>query len=265
MKLLPFDKAWRLWYHWRTRVLEWASVGLLALLIIGPLTMLGWLAFFTDTFVVQAITIVDARDHTTAKVRDFTSEQQGKNILSLQTLVIEQRLLAAIPQLRDVHIVRKLPGTLKIILQEKTPALLLLSSGKYYFVDFEGIAYEEASLDTLPGIVLPVVKSSGEAAVEIGTPAVAEGFVQFVREAQEKLPSLANAEVVETRIPSLAAREVHFLFTNNWVIKFDTTRPLASQLDVFTRLLQHTIPEEERGRINYIDLRIPNRVYYKLN
>ncbi len=250
--------------QWRRRIVEWFSMVLLLALIVVPLVILAWLVFYTDTFVVRAITIVDARDHTARAARRLTEPDLGKNILLIQTSGIEQRLLSQIPQIRDVHIIRTLPGTLKIIVQEKTPALLLLSNTKYYFVDTDGVAYEEARLDTLPGTVLPIVKNNDEQAkATLGQRAVDRVFVEFVLEAQEKTPDISGAQVAEIRIPSLAAREVHFRFTNNWLVRFDTTRSLSTQLQVLRRLLDHTIPEKERNQLEYIDLRIPNRVYYK--
>lgn len=245
--------------------LEWASIGLLILLIVAPLSIFAWLLFSTNTFTIQTITVVDARDHTAEAVRQQMQSLTGKNILMVETRSLEQSIAAKIPQIRDIHIVRKLPSALKVVVQEKTPALLLLSGGKYHFVDAQGIAYEEARLDTLPGVVLPVIKNMGEQTeVKLGLPAVNEGFVNFILTAQKDVPELTGGDIAEIRIPSLAAREVHFLLTNNWLIRFDTSRPLESQIDILDRLLAHTIPSEDHGRIDYIDLRIPNRVYYKL-
>ncbi len=262
---LPFDSRNIRYFLERNKLLEWGSFILLSLLILGPLSFLAWLVFFTSTFNVQAITIVDAREHTSEQVRELSQILIGKNILFAQTPVLEQKILSSVPQLRDVHIVRKLPGTIKIIAQEKNPALLLLNNGTYYFVDDRGIAYEEARLDTLPGTVLPIIKNNDQSgSFDLGTPVVEQAFVQFVLQGQKDVPGVTGAQVAEIRMPSLAAREVHFQLDNNWLIKFDITRPLSSQLDVLQRLLAHTISEEDRPRIEYIDLRIPSRVYYKL-
>ncbi len=236
----------------------------LVLVIVVPLGMLGWLVFFTDTFVVSAVTVVDAKEHTGLVVRDLVEPHKGKNIFFISTIPIQEELLREVPQLRDVHIVRKLPGTMKVIVQEKEPSLLLLSSGQYYLVDKDGIAYEEVGLDTLPGIVLPIVKNSDEnAAVVLGTSAVDVEFVSFVENAQKMLPETIGAQVVEMRIPAISAREVHFLLDNNWIIRLDTTRSFEKQFGVLQRLLEHSISAEEKEMIEYIDLRIPNRVYYK--
>lgn len=253
------------WRLFRSRAVEWLTIVFLIVLIIAPLSILGWLLFATTTFTIQTITIVDAREHTSQAIREKIDHLTGKNILLIETSSLEQSLISQVPQIRDIRIERKLPSALKIVVQEKTPALLFLSNGKYYFVDQQGIAYEEASLDTLPGIVLPTVKNTGEqAAVQVGEPAVNNAFVTFIQNAQEQLPKILPAQIAEIRIPSLAAREVHMLLTNNWLIRFDTSRLLTVQTDILKRLLANTISAEDQPKIEYIDLRIPNRVYYKI-
>lgn len=252
------------WQPLRRQLLEWSSLVFLLLITIGPLVLFGWLLFFTKTFAVSAITVVDARPQTEERIREITREYTGNNILFLPTDSLAGKLSQEIPQINNVHLVRKLPGTLKIIIQEKTPVLLLSSNASYYFVDGNGIAYEKASLDTLPGIVLPVVKNKDTGAtVTLGVPAVEASFVSFIQEVQEKMPAIAHAQVVEMNIPSLAAREVHFLLDRNWTILMDTTRLASGQLDVLSSLLEHTVTKEEQQVLQYIDLRIPNRVYYK--
>ncbi len=243
----------------------WASTVFLACLIITPITLFMWLLFFTNTFSITAVTVVDARPVTEHAVRSrITDASIGKNLLFMQTKPMERLLIEDVPQIKDVHIIRKLPGTLKIIIQERNPSLLLLSGGTYYFLDDQGVAYEIASLDTLPGIVLPVIKNSDKKTdVTLGTRAVDEQFIGFVATVQEKLPKIANAHVVEMRIPSLAAREAHFLLDRNWKILMDTTQSADNQLGILSRLLKHTITAEEQQTLEYIDLRIPNRVYYK--
>ncbi len=264
MRFFPAKFAGGRWYPWRQKLVEWLSLILLVALVVGPLSFLGWLVFFTNTFRIQAVTVVDAHDHTQQEIISQTKEVVGQNIMFIQTIVIQQRLLNNIPQLRDVRIVRKLPGTLKIIAQEKTPALLLISSGKYHFVDSGGIVYEPARLETLPGTVLPIIKNSDETAkTTLGTRAVEPTFVQFVLQAEASLPAVVGAQVAGIRIPSLSAREVHFQFDNNWVVRLDSTRSLDAQLRILKNLLDYSIDPQKKSQIEYIDLRIPKRVYYK--
>jgi len=266
------------------QMLPWFSVLFLAAIIITSLGLLIWFIFYTDVFTVQAVTVVDARDHTQQTTKEIVQTHIDRlplrqNIFFVQSDAIEANIISDLPQVHTVHVTRKLPGTIKVIIQEKTPALLLLSSTQYYFVDGQGIPYEEARLETLPGTVLPIVKNNTQdSTVTLGVPAVDASFVNFVQQIQEHLPETVDAQVAAIRIPSLAAREVHFTLDNNWELRFDVTRPAAVQLDTLKRVIEQMInadnsntdsdsandDQSNTGDVEYIDLRIPNRVYYKL-
>jgi cell division septal protein FtsQ len=252
------------------RALPFIPIVLLVTVLIVPVGLFVWLLFYTNVFTVQAITVVDAREHTLVAARDIIEQNLGRqslgrSIFFVHTESIEGDIEAALPQVRTVHVTRKLPGTIKAIIQEKTPALLLLSNGRYYFVDSNGVPYEEATLDRLPGVVLPTVKNDGRsAAVTLGAAAVTPEFVTFLQGVQDTLPELIGSEVAEIHIPSLSAREVKVVLDTNWYVSFDVTRPAAEQLDILQQLLRESIDEEELERLQYVDLRIPNRAYWRL-
>lgn len=246
----------------------WLSVILLVALVVAPLVLFGWMVLATDLFRVAAVTVLDGRESTVAAVEKIINDELlatplSQTIFLVQTEIMEARILNSLPQVRVVHIERKLPATLRVILQEKNPALLLLSNGQYYFVDEAGVPYEEAQLHTLPGVALPIVKNADkEARVALGVPAVAPGFVAFVQYVGDHLQEAVAAMVAEIRIPSLAAREVHVILDTNWMVKFDVTRDPERQLAILGRIVQ-VIQDEDKQELEYIDLRIPNRVYYK--
>ncbi len=271
LRLFNYEGA-RWWHTLRWRFLQftpWLSVVFLVMLITIPPSLFIWFLFFTDSFSVQAVTILDGREHTSMATRQIIEQGLATtplhaNIFFLQTDLMEQEISRQLPQIRTVHITRHLPGTVKAVIQEKIPALLLLSGGSYYFIDEQGQAYEKARLETLPGVILPTVKNTDlKSQVTIGAPAVAPSFVGFVRYVQENLSAVTEGTVAEIRIPSLAAREVHFLLSNNWEIRFDVTRSGAEQLDILRRVVTEIIPPDEKEKLDYIDLRIKDRVYYK--
>jgi hypothetical protein len=124
--------------------------------------------------------------------------------------------------------------------------------------------FEKADLLNLPGLVLPTVKNmSEETEIEIGVPVVSLEFVQFVETASKKISEDLDVKVVEIKIPSLAAREVYFELNNNWEIKFDVTRDPVGQIELLSRVVKEMLSEDEKVTLQYIDLRIPKRVYYK--
>lgn len=258
-------------FSWR-RIAPWISFFLLIISFVIPTGVFVWLTFFTDTFLVHAITVIDARPHTTQAVKDIMSQKLEKNqknnktahIFFINTHTLEEALMQAIPRIHSVHIVKELPSTVKVIIQEKKPKILMLASGHYYFVDEDGIVYEEAELQNLPGVVLPTIKNKqSDATITLGTPVVNKAFVSFVYAITEKLPEIVKADIVDIHIPSFATREVTFRLNNNWEIRFDTTRDPKQQLAVLNQLLSSTVTPQEKAVLEYIDLRIPNRVYYK--
>ena len=263
------QRATSQWIILRSVILQGLSLGLLIALLLVPLGLFGWLFFFTDIFNVQAVAVVDAREETAQEITKIINEEiasstLGKNIFFVQTDAIEELIIGRLPKVRTVHVVRKLPGTVKAIVQEKTPVLLLLSGGKYYFLDEGGIAYEAARLDTLPGVVLTTVKNDDEEAhVTIGAMAVDASLISFLQVANEDLPQLVGAQIGEVHVPSLAAREVKIILNNNWTVLFDVTRPAIGQIDVIKKLVQDTVSPEEVAAMQYIDVRIPHRIYYK--
>lgn len=252
--------------RWWQRSVLWLSLLFVVALITVPLALFVWLLFFTPIFTVQAITIVDARPSVEDSAKELLSGLIGKNIFFVLPDVHEKRIAAELPSVRTAHLTLKLPSTVKVVIQEKTPALLLLTGGDYYFVDRDGVVYEQARLDTLPGIVLPVVKNTDTQTtrtVTFGVPVMERSFVDFIAVIQEQLPEHFGVRVGEIRIPSLSAREVTFVLDNNWLIRFDTGRSAEQQLAVLEQLLDHTIADDERNTLDYVDLRIPNRVYYR--
>ncbi|MEX2055153.1 MAG: FtsQ-type POTRA domain-containing protein, partial [Candidatus Andersenbacteria bacterium] len=243
---------YQLWFRQHlTPLLPTLSLLLLISIITIPLILFGWLVFSTDTFIVQAITVIDARPHITEAARTVIAEHLNKtplnkNIFFLPTDALQNAIIAAIPEIETVHVTRKLPGTVKAIVQEKSPALLFSSNAHYYFVDATGIAYEEARLETLPGTELPIVKNSDpEAKVTLGAPVVAESFINFIHYMQENVPKEIGSDIAQIRIPSLSAREVHVSLANNWEIRFDVTRDPARQLAILRQLLYGTVSAEE--------------------
>lgn len=255
---------------WARHLAAWAPLALLAVVVLVPVALFVWLFFYTSVFTVQAVTIVDAREHTDVAVRDIIAQSLTRQPLARTIFFVPVEKLeadiSALPQVRSVHVQRKLPSTIKAIIQEKSPALLLLSNGRYYFVDADGVAFEEARLATLPGVVLPTVKNEDEqAAVTLGAAVVDSAFVAFLQTVQRELPQRIGQEVAQIRIPSLSSREVHVVLQTNVRVLFDVTRPAERQLDILQQILESTIAEADRQRLQYVDLRIDRRVYYRLS
>lgn len=85
--------------------------------------------------------------------------------------------------------------------------------------------------------------------------------VVFAQEIKELLrPS--EIELVGFWSQGKGSRDLTSLTSQGWLIYFDVSRPAALQAKILTTLLVDEI-QEKRKELEYIDLRIANRAYYK--
>jgi hypothetical protein len=72
-----------------------------------------------------------------------------------------------------------------------------------------------------------------------------------------------NLNLTDFIIKSQSVGDLEILTPEGWLIYLDITHPADIQIDALKRVLQEEI-KENRSRLEYIDLRVPNRAYYKL-
>ena len=63
---------------------------------------------------------------------------------------------------------------------------------------------------------------------------------------------------------SQVTKQLSLVTKDNYRVYFDSQQPLQGQLDILGRILDYAIPEADKTRVDYIDLRFGERVYYKL-
>jgi hypothetical protein len=56
-------------------------------------------------------------------------------------------------------------------------------------------------------------------------------------------------------------KEIKVMTSEGWYVLFDLTRDIKSQLSILKAALAEKIPD--RKNLQYVDLRIENRIYYK--
>lgn len=63
---------------------------------------------------------------------------------------------------------------------------------------------------------------------------------------------------------SQVTKQLSLVTKDNYRVYFDSQQPLQGQLSTLSRILDFAIPEADKTRVDYIDLRFGERVYYKL-
>lgn len=140
------------------------------------------------------------------------------------------------------------------------PSFAEAAAGKCYYIDKEGVIFEEAPQTS--GTLILTIKDNSEKGVEIGRSAIDREFMTELTNLKDDLLSPLNLKVLDFIIDSGILKDLRVDTNEGWYILFDSSRDFKNQLQALRLVLEEKI-KDGRKKLEYIDLRIENRVYYK--
>lgn len=243
-------------------------------LLAGAATASALAALLAPQFRLQRLEVhgapADVRAEVEAAAQRFLAEtatlRGAPRLLLIQHDRLAEAVLAAVPRVHTVQVLRQLPGTLVLNLQEKVAvAFLTTPDGRTLALDGAGVMIADVPLAEATRAQLPLVRSTQPAPdVRPGTPVVSRNLVDLLHEVVVLLSDRLGVSVEELVIPSPGAREVHVRTSAGWRLLLDSDRRLADQLRAFEQVLADELPSEARARLESVDLRVPGKVYYRL-
>jgi len=158
---------------------------------------------------------------------------------------------------------KKWPETLIITIGERQPVLVYTIEENNFLIDSKGHTIEPIELSERPlGLpqVLGTTTSQFIFAKDLSLPAE---LVTFIDKLNKELPKfLKNVNLVKYELlPNTLEFRAHT--STGWQIYFDPEENLVIQLSNLTRTYNEKISTEEKKNLQYIDVRLPNYVYYK--
>ena len=145
----------------RGRALPWVFV-LIAIVLIGAYVFMTRSPLFNIT----SVTVEGAYKVTVSEVKEKSGIEPGQNLFSFHTSTVEKSIRELI-MIKSVVVERILPGRVRIVVAERTPAVIFATGSGYYSVDEDGIVISLTSSPENPAAVL----ISG---VDIGEPLIGE-------------------------------------------------------------------------------------------
>ncbi len=117
-------------------------------------------------FGVKRIT-VKGQLHATDAV-DHRGARRGPDtmMLDFDTDAAKARL-EAVPWIRHAQVMRLLPSTLQVVVEERTPFAIWQNKGQTYVVDAEGVVLAPAMREAYPSLPLVVGEGAGKSAAEL--------------------------------------------------------------------------------------------------
>lgn len=175
--------------------------------------------------------------------------------LNYQTL--KEHIMQQTPEVKTVRVEPFGAGLARVKLTFRQPLAQWSSNGKTYFVDDEGVTFEQNYFAT-PNLA---VKDQSGAPLSGGQEVVNRRFLGFLGQAVSRFAK-ANITVTEIVLPQDTVRQVLFLIHDKpYAVKMTVDRAADAQVAQAIKAMRYI--DERSLRPEYIDVRVDQRVFYK--
>ncbi|MFC1686320.1 cell division protein FtsQ/DivIB [Patescibacteria group bacterium] len=224
---------------------------------------------FSPLFVIDDITVVGNYHLSPEEVKEATEEILLENssfifpvghIFFLNKDDLRYDLQKKLPLVNEVSFDRQLPDVFKVKVKERTPAFVWKSKNKYYYIDPDGYAYLELKKNEVKSTNLTVLEDRANVRVDLGGKVVTSSFVDFVNNLVVNFTPKTKVKIEEIILPETTL-EIRVQTSEGWQAYFDTTRSAKVQLNRLSLALKQIT--KPRKQLEYIDLRLNDRLFYK--
>ncbi|TSC91932.1 MAG: Uncharacterized protein CEN90_47 [Parcubacteria group bacterium Licking1014_17] len=240
------------------------------LVVLAVLAAGIFVLFFSDLFYVKEINISGAEKIQGLNVAQFVNSWLDSGFIGIKrrsnSIIFGQDMLARSlmnqsARISSVVIKRESPHKLDITVTERSPAGIWCyeTSGSCYYFDTNGYAYSK--IGATSGHVFLKVNDEVKQDTEIGRPVSDNSLFQLVKKVSDSLAQ-AKFAITEFVIPKDNLNELDFRTNLGFLVKIDTTEDIDRQISALNLLLSEK-PYLLKHLLEYIDLRIPSRIYYK--
>lgn len=229
-----------------------------------------YLVFFFDYFQLKKITISGNEKISSQNIKSLVAEKikervlffYSESIFLVNTTKIKEAILDAFPKIGDIKIKREFPDSLIVEIKERAPFVYFCTNErKYFFVDESGVAFSQES-DISENFLIVRQTVEQEKNILLGKEAIKKEVVQTIAKIMKNFQENLKIDLREAEITSETT--LTFKTGEGWKVFFNPTSDIDLQIEKLNLLLEKEIPPENRGKLEYIDLRFEkNRAYYK--
>lgn len=234
---------------------KFSRIYIYILLILVLACGLIYFLFYSSFFQIKNIVIENSDNLEISKI---FQQLNGHNIFHLNASKTQDEIAQKYPEVKGAKIIRGLPDTLRIQFQERTPKIVWQTQQKIYLLDRNGVVYKESQPGDKDQAGLAVIKDNNNIEVSLGEKVLSDNFIDFIIEVSSMFNQATGFTINHFEINETLF-QVNVITDQNIKIIFDTTRPTSSQLEDLKLFLK----DHQSEVIEYIDVRIEGRVYFK--
>lgn len=224
----------------RRRVMTWLGS-------IAVLGALGWVALGSPLLAVDEIRVVGGEHTTSEDVALAAGLGPDDNLLLLSTEEVAARA-ETLPWVRSAEVDRMLPGTVRVRITERVPAMIVALGAARWTIDARGFVLDSGAVNAK----LPILGGAETGDIEVGaqltTPEIQHALKAF-RSMSKKLRS----KIIAVVAPSF--ERISFSLADGTLIRFGAAEKLTAKNQVLNALLAKLAQQNKSAA--YIDVRVP--------
>ncbi len=239
------------------------------------LATVAYALFFSDFLNITDLEISGLEKLNEAPVREAINERLeekylnliGKNnLILLQKSEIRRMLLTDFKRIEAVQIEEVFPNKLVVAIKERNLTMLLCSSGKCYVLNERGEEYpaDNFSPEELEAENLVTLDDLSGSQIDTENNPLESSFQDFILKLGDRVfgdTGIVLGKHYET--PSRMSGDLKVETQDGWQINFSQDIGLEKELLMLKTVLTNKIPKDQQKNLEYIDLRIANKVFYK--
>lgn len=248
-------------------------LGIIIIIIVGAIF---YFLFFSKTFQIKQTIVTGEEKVSEESLKLFIEKRLENRILFFKTrslfLVnlngIKDDILDNFPQIAEVKVSQSFPDTINIIVVERLDLAIWCQTEYCFLLDRKGIIFDLVRNDIsnesekVPGeiVLAKIIDRRDISSFNLGDQIIEEDVLVSILDIKKHIEG--NLEIGIEEFVILNPGRLNVKTAEGWEIYFDLQEDISWQLTKLTLVLKEEIPLEERGNLDYIELRF-TRVYYK--
>lgn len=218
-----------------------------SLAAVAVLALAVWIAFWSPLLKVRDVKVVGGKNVSSADVAAIAGLGSDDNLLLVSTSQVTAAV-EELPWVREAKVDRRLPGTVRVRIVERKPAVVLSSGGDQWTLDRMG----NVLTDGVATGGLPALAGIDLAGVSVGE-RVADPAMRDALAAWRSLSPKIRAQVAAVLAPT--PERITLSFSDGTQVRYGAARSMRAKNQVLAALLAEL--RADGGAASYIDVRVP--------
>lgn len=260
---MPSSRYYRFKTTNREEKIKRLKIFFLSLFFLGSILTVLWLIFISSFFNIQNINvsnnIILDRSDVEKIISNIAPLGLGENLLILSKSRLKSELAAAFPSITDITIKKNLFHTLIINFQNRVQIGIWCHNNCYYF-DKNGIIFSQAP--QTEGSLILKVEDLSKSDIALGDKVLDNNQISFITAFSGKIAENNKFKILEFKIKPNPSIDLEAITNKNWSIYLDAKQEPAAAANNLLTILDEAI--KTPAGLEYVDLRIPSRIFYKM-